>query len=65
MCLLVLGSVAGVAECLAALLEEFAEERLLPRVASVMDFEIFKPGETPTAVTLLTSEWALSCVNPA
>ena len=34
MSLLVLGSVAGVAERLVALLEEFAKERLLPRVAS-------------------------------
>ena len=41
MCLLVLGAVAGVTEGLAALLEEFAEERLLPRVASVMNLEIF------------------------
>ena len=34
MCLLVFGSVTGVAECLVALLEELAQERLLPRVAS-------------------------------
>ena len=42
MCLLVLGAVAGVAEGLAALLEEFAEERLLPRVASARIMNGFK-----------------------
>ena len=42
MCLLVLGAVAGVAEGLAALLEEFAEERLLSRVAPARIMNSFK-----------------------
>ena len=79
-----LGSVARVAERLAALLEELAQERLLPRVASakikqntkhhdekvllnvlpVVDFEIFKPCEAATTVTLLATEGSLSRVDP-
>ena len=78
-----LGSVAGVAESLAAFLEELAQEWLLPRVASatikqnikhhdekvllnvlpVVDFEIFKPCEAATTVTLLASEGSLSRVD--
>ena len=39
--LLVLSSVAGVAERLAALLEELAQERLLPGVAPDHEFKLF------------------------
>ena len=44
MCLLVLGSVAGVAEGLVAG-AVLADEGPLARVAAVMDLEVLKPGE--------------------
>ena len=44
MCLLVLGSVAGVAEGLVAG-AVLADERSLARVAAVVDLEVLKPSE--------------------